>query len=759
MLTGAPIPLPEIADQPAPMSGGAPALAAGMSQSNSSNRHWVNWAEPVVLLSLIGIAAGTAYIISSVGQRALLSPWMVALMLVANLLPALVLMVLAGRRVARHRAKSRGQGEARLHMRLVALFSVTAAVPTMLVVIFASFLFQSGMDFWFSDRSRGMFENAVSVAQNFFENEKRDVGGNTEAMATDLRNELSRNSIESQQFYNFYVQQVVVRELGESAIIEVGPDGIARTAALIDPDNRAADNRLPSETLRRLRAGETIVVNETSDGVEATVQLVAGRPIYLYAARGSTVLQSDSVARARSVFADYNALFAQSRALQFRFILALYLGALILVGLVIAVAILVADRIVSPIDDLVAAAQSIASGDLEARVKLPTGRPDEIAMLAAAFNRMTERLGEQTRDLLDANSQIENRRAFIEAVLSSVASGVISIDSDRRIRLLNAAAARMLRRDPQDVVGGQLGEVAPELAQWIDADSGDPIISIEVDGDVRTWALKLVSEDHGPVLTFEDITQQLYDQRRAAWSDVARRIAHEIKNPLTPIQLAAERLQRRFGGKQEEGSETFSKLTSTIVRQVGDLRRMVDEFSSFARMPKPLFREENLSDVLRQTLFLHEVAKPEIRFEAHIPDDPPIIVCDRRLLGQAFTNIVKNAVEAIERAGHVDGHLCAKIIVNDARVDVLIADNGIGLPPDRDAIVEPYFTTRDGGTGLGLAIVKKIVEEHGGTLTFSDRPGGGTIATVSLPVADAGSPDGFTPLNLSGTVPHPTTKD
>jgi two-component system nitrogen regulation sensor histidine kinase NtrY len=759
MLTDDSIPLPDSAVPSAENSGGEDVSSDRVLLTDNSDRHWVKWAEPIVLLSLIGMAGGTAYIISSVGQRALLSPWLVALMLVANLLPALVLMVLAGRRVARHRAKARGHGEARLHTRLVALFSVTAAVPTMLVVIFASFLFQSGMDFWFSDRSRGMFENAVSVAQNFFENEKRDVGGNTEAMATDLRSELSRNSIESQQFYNFYVQQVVVRELGESAIIEVGPDGIARTAALIDPDNRAADNRLPAETLRRLSAGETIVVNETSDGVEATVQLVAGRPIYLYAARGSTVLQSDSVARARSVFADYNALFAQSRALQFRFILALYLGALILVGLVIAVAILVADRIVSPIDDLVTAARRISSGDLEARVKLPTGRPDEIAMLAAAFNRMTERLGEQTRDLLDANSQIENRRAFIEAVLSSVASGVVSIDSDRRIRLLNAAAARMLRRDPHEIVGELLGDVAPELAQWIDADSSDPIISIEVDGDVRTWALKLVSEDYGPVLTFEDITQQLYDQRRAAWSDVARRIAHEIKNPLTPIQLAAERLQRRFGSKIEEGGETFAKLTSTIVRQVGDLRRMVDEFSSFARMPKPLFREENLSDVLRQTLFLHEVAKPEITFEAHIPDDPPIIICDRRLLGQAFTNIVKNAVEAIERAGRTDGSLCANIVANAARVDVLIADNGIGLPPDRDAIVEPYFTTRDGGTGLGLAIVKKIVEEHGGTLTFADRPGGGTITTVSLPVADTLATDGPVPLNSTGTAPHPTTKD
>lgn len=709
-------------------------LTSANSPDTTGPRHWTGWAEPLVLALLALTGMATAFIIPNLGQQSLLSPLAVASLLVINLLPAMALLVLIGRRIARRRAKARGGGEARLHTRLVALFSVTAAAPTMMVVIFASFLFQSGMDFWFSERSRGMFENAVSVAQNFFENEKRDVGANALAMATDLRNELARSNIESDQFYDFYVQQVVVRELSESAIIEIGPDGIPRTAALIDPDNRAAETRLPPETIRRLIAGEQLVAGETSDGVEAAVRLLPERPIFLYAARGSSLLGLESVRRARSVFADYNALFDRSRDLQFRFILALYLGSLVLVGLVIAVAIIVADRIVKPIDELVTAAQRISAGNLETRVRSPEGRPDEIAMLAGAFNQMTERLGEQTRDLLDANEQIENRRAFIEAVLSAVASGVISLDEQRRIRLVNASAARILRRDASALVGTPLIEVAPELASWIDAGGTDPIIAITVDGDARTWAAKVVSDEHGPVLTFEDITQQLYDQRRAAWSDVARRVAHEIKNPLTPIQLAAERLQRRFGKSVPQDEDTFRKLTSTIVRQVGDLRRMVDEFSSFARMPKPMFRPENLGDVLRQSVFLQEVAKPEISFTVDLPDHLPMLVCDRRLLSQAFTNIVKNAVEAVERGSNPKGEIIARISPAEPGRGLLVtvSDNGVGLPAERHTIVEPYVTTREGGSGLGLAIVKKIIEEHGGELDFDDRPGGGTIVTVTL---------------------------
>lgn len=726
-------------DQQAPPQGGL-----SLWRNRAQQIGAVQFGEPLALVSLIVMAVVTGLVLRATGERALLAPQTVALLLVANLLPAMALLVFAGRRIALRRAGPSSGAEARLHTRLVALFSLTAAVPTVLVALFSSYLFQSGMDFWFSERSRGMFENAVSVAQNFFENEKRDVGANTLAMATDLRAQLARTPMESDQFYDFYVQQVVVRELSESAIIEVGSDGIPRTAALIDPDNRAAENRLPRETIARLARNEALVTGETSDGVEATVRLMPDRPIYLYASRGSTLLGLESVRRARSVFDDYNALFARSQNLQFRFVLALYIGSLLLVGGAVWGAILVADRIVSPIDDLVAAAKRVAAGDLEVRVRTLPGQQDEIATLAGAFNGMTERLGEQTRDLLSATEQIENRRALLEAVLSSVASGVLSLDAEGRVRLANAAARRLLDAGDGSLIGTDIAAIAPELAQWLGEDPRDPVLAVDVGGDSRTFAVKAVGGELGHVLTFEDITQQLTDQRRAAWSDIARRVAHEIKNPLTPIQLAAERLQRRFGDKVLAGDETFLKLTSTIVRQVGDLRRMVDEFSSFARMPKPAFREENINDILRQAVFLHEVAQPEIRFETHLPDQPTPLVCDRRLLSQALTNIIKNAVEAIQRGKPEQGRVESEIAVDGIQLAIRVRDNGIGLPPDREAMVEPYFTRREGGTGLGLAIVKKIVEEHGGTLHFADNPGGGSEVCILL-----------TPMLLEEQLHHP----
>jgi two-component system, NtrC family, nitrogen regulation sensor histidine kinase NtrY len=293
-----------------------------------------------------------------------------------------------------------------------------------------------------------------------------------------------------------------------------------------------------------------------------------------------------------------------------------------------------------------------------------------------------------------------------------------------------------LLKTGEGAIGRPLTEVAPELDRLIGEGQRESIVQLASGGELRTLAVTLVASDGGHVLTFDDITQQLLDQRRAAWSDVARRIAHEIKNPLTPIQLAAERLQRRYGKDVPADDTTFERLTQTIVRQVGDLRRMVDEFSSFARVPKPVFRPEPIVEVARQALFLHEVAHPAIRFSLEAPDPSPVVVCDRRLLGQALTNIVKNAAEAIqekcEEGEPVSGAIEMIIRQGEDRLAIQVTDTGIGLPAERERMTEPYMTTRAKGTGLGLAIVKKIVEEHFGTIGFTDRPGGGTVVSILL---------------------------
>ena len=433
--------------------------------------------------------------------------------------------------------------------------------------------------------------------------------------------------------------------------------------------------------------------------------------------------------RSTEVLATYRDLLVKARSLQLKFNAALLAISLLIVAIAVWIALAVADRLVRPVGELVAAAHRVAAGDLGARVPTPT-TDDEVGTLANAFNGMTSRLQAQ-------NSALESRRALIEAVMSGVTAGVISVAPDGTIRLINRSAVTLLDGAEDTLAGKPLSLISPELAALVEGKEREAIVELGAGGgEARTLAVKVTRAAEGPILTFDDITGQLLDQRRAAWSDVARRIAHEIKNPLTPIQLAAERLQRRYGKQIDPEDTTFARLTETIIRQVGDLRRMVDEFSSFARMPKPVFREESLVDLARQTMFLHEVAHPGIVFTLTHDDPGPILVCDRRQIGQALTNIVKNAVEAVE--AHTDA-LSAEIAMTvsegEGHATLTLADTGIGLPANRDRIVEPYVTTRARGTGLGLAIVKKIVEEHCGTIAFDDRPGGGTIVSVRFDTA------------------------
>ncbi|HKT77632.1 MAG TPA: ATP-binding protein [Sphingobium sp.] len=701
--------------------------------------HLATLVEIVTLILFLGTAGLTYFLLSGQGQSyTLLTPPIVALLLVGNLVPAIALLVLLGRRVAKRRAALSAIGsDGQLHVRLVAIFSIVASVPMLLVVIFASLLFQYGVQFWFSDSARGMLQNASDLARGYYEQNLREVGDETVTMASDLRDYLNQSKVSSPRFAEGYIYQVVTRKLNRSAIIEVGKDGVARTAATVDPDSRPASEMLSSEVIKRLAAGENVVVAAKPNQIEAVTLLYPGAKIYLYATRDSGSTAFSNVERAQKVLADYDIFAAQSRALQLRFNVALFVGSLLLVGIAVYIALAVADWMVRPVNELVNAARRITAGDLSARVTSPQSR-DEIGTLASAFNRMTQRLEAQTGALVAANSQLDERRAFIEAILSGVSAGVLSVDRDGIILLLNSSAAAILVRENDDPVGRRLSEVSPELAELIASEEGAGIVQTRAHGEVRTLAVKVSEDASRHILTFDDITQQLSDQRRAAWSDVARRIAHEIKNPLTPIQLAAERLQRRYAGEVSSDKATFTRLTGTIVRQVGDLRRIVDEFSSFARMPKPVFRREAVGDIARHALFLHEVAHPDIRFEFQADDDDMELVCDRRQLGQALTNIVKNSVEAIEpkpapEAGQVRGHVRMAVRRDDGHLLIEVRDDGIGLPPERERVLEPYMTTRTKGTGLGLAIVKKIVEEHMGDIRLDDAEGGGTCVTLRFP--------------------------
>ncbi len=710
-----------------------------LARERASGRFY-QYAAWAIGASLVLIAAFSGWVLSRGAQPGtLLSPPLIALLLVANLIPAIALMVLFSRKVAMARAARGGLGSGRLHTRLVALFSVIAAVPTVLVAIFASLLFQSGLEFWFSDRARGMLENTVQVARGAYRHEVTRVGNEATTMAGDLTGYLQQIALDDPRFREGLAFQVYRRSLNEAAIINIGSRSEVQTLAVVNGYDGMINEASIKATIAQLKREPegTSVDAQTPNRISVITRLNPETETYLYAARWVDPEIASQVSRANEVLQDYRALLSRSRTNQLRFNGALLFGALFIVGLAIFTALKLADRMVRPVGQLVAAAGRIEEGDFTARVPV-ANTEDEIQTLATAFNRMTGRLDEQTGALKSANAQLETRRAFIEAVLSSVTAGVIALDSDNKILLINRSAEALLPRGRRQLEGTDLSRVSHDLDEFMHGDQPEADVQVTVGNGQRTLAVKRVRYQDGAVLTFDDITDQLADQRRAAWSDIARRIAHEIKNPLTPIQLAAERLQRRFGKEIQSDSETFERLTGTIVRQVGDLRRMVDEFSNFARMPKPVFREENVHEIARQALFLHEVAHPAVTFTIDPPEGLLPMVCDRRQLSQALTNVVKNGVEAIETRRNRGEHSMAgdrvelrlKSDKDQLVIDVL--DTGIGLPEDRERLTEPYMTTRVRGTGLGLAIVKKIVEEHMGEIAFLDRPGGGTHVRIAF---------------------------
>ncbi len=701
----------------------------------------------------VAIIVGLASYAVLTGQRAPaegFSPQSVTLLLVSNLLPLLSLLVLIARRVAILIANRRaGRAGAQLHVRLVALFATLVAAPTILVVVFASLLFQFGVQFWFSDRAKTVLDNADRVAQAYVQENKSRILDDIVAMGQDVSKYSADFGIDAPAFRQGLELQVEYRSLSEAAVFRPTPAGPSIIVA-VSLDAPPLDARTAKLDLGNIRPGEAVAVASARDRIEAVVRLTTPEPLFVYTSRKVEPRVLEQVARTQTALTDYKALTERSRALQWRFNLILLVVALLVVAVAIWFAILLASRIVQPIGALAEAAERVGKGDLDARVS-PQGSGDEIGALARSFNRMTAQLKAQKQALISATSQSEQRSRFIEAVLSGVSAGVLSIDSAGIIRLANARAEALLDCGPQGLIGRALAEAIPEFEALLETARTEGIAAAEVNRQrphgrtsvaTQTLAVRLTA-DAGQgrsnyILTFDDISEQVADQRRAAWSDVARRIAHEIKNPLTPIVLSAERLKRRFGPAPGSGDrDLFDGLTDTIIRQVGDLRRMVDEFSAFARMPTPTFRSENIAEIARQALFLAEVATPNVRFRLHIEDPVPPFVCDRRQMGQAFINLLKNAAEAIGSKGQSsDGDVAVSIRQRGDLLLVDIADTGCGVPPElRDRLFEPYVTTRQRGTGLGLAIVKRIVEDHSGRLDLQDRPEGGALVRIEFDLA------------------------
>ena len=695
------------------------------------------------------------------------------LILLADLIYVLVVAALVLARVVRLVAdrRSRSAGS-RLHLRLSGVFMLIALIPTVLVAVFAVLSVNIGLEGWFSDRVRSVVGSSLSAAQAYEAVQRDDLAADVVTLAGYLNDAKRRSPVlrdDQLRPLLSQAQQVIQRGLKEAYLV----DG---TGALKTRGERSYlfdFEALTEEHLKLAREGNTVLIPDWSNNeFRALIQLELYTDRYLYVTRtvdGSILSLLDETQETVQL---YNQLESERGRLLFNFGL-IYLGfAMILILAAVWLGLWFAERLSRPVGRLAGAAERVGGGDLDVQVAEEEG-DDEIASLGRLFNQMTRQLKGQREALVESHAQTETRRRLFDSVLSNVTAGVIGLDSDGDIDFVNRAAERLLDfADAQ--VDMPLAAAVPEFAPLFDRlrDSGGNAVQEEVrltrKGKLESLLVRLstrrseAGDLEGYVVAFDDVTDLVSAQRMAAWGDVARRIAHEIKNPLTPIQLSAERIKRKFAS-QVRDPEDLEQYTDVIVRQTGDLRRIVDEFSKFARMPEPDRRDCDLVALLKGAVLLQENGQPGVRFVKDIPSDDLHLELDATMIGQALTNLMKNAGEAIESyreratsAGFVP-EIRVTLIADETEAVIRISDNGTGLPPDRARLFEPYVTTRDKGTGLGLPIVKKIIEEHGGTLALLDAPvfdgndHAGAMAEIRLPRAPRKRPRTHIPLTAAPT--------
>nr|WP_244501855.1 PAS domain-containing sensor histidine kinase [Stappia sp. ES.058] len=674
-------------------------------------------------------------------------------MVINGILVAALVLLIALELLSLWQARRRGRAAARLHGRIVTLFSFVAAVPAILVAILATITLDRGLDRWFEDRTRLIIDNALTVAQAYLQEHARVLRGDLIAMANDIDRAKAVYEFEPTRFDSFFQTQTSLRALLGAFLMK--SDGTVITRIIVNPD---MDVLLPpNQAFNQADGGEPVIIAPgVSNLVGGVMKLSAYDDMYLYVTRAMDKRVVDYMRLAEEGANQYTRMEQSRFGVQVAFAL-VYTGVtLVLLLSSIWIGFGFANMLVAPIRRLIGAADQVSKGNLYVQVETDKSAGD-LANLGATFNNMTAQLRGQRDALLAANDQIDRRRRFTEAVLSGVTAGVIGVDDSGRITLVNRSALSLVGVSESVLLDEPLAQAVPELAGIVgdvlaraDDRMSETQVSLHRHGRERTVNVRVTSEqstrsEHGFVVTLDDITDLVTAQRTSAWADIARRIAHEIKNPLTPIQLSAERIRRRYGKVIVEDRGVFDQCVDTIIRQVGDIGRMVDEFSSFARMPKPTMEVSDLRTTLREAAFLQGVANPDISIRTDLPDDPVKARFDQRLVGQALTNVIKNATEsvmALPKEQVADGRIDIHLAQSDGKVVIDITDNGIGLPVEnRQRLLEPYMTTREKGTGLGLAIVKKILEEHGGGIELLDAPedpadpSGGRGATVRLTLA------------------------
>lgn len=724
---------------------------------------FIIWARRTKLVNALAMILSLAAVVSGVATYAALSNWggegpsanTVLILLNIDLFLLLALGVLVSHHVARLWTNRRsGTSGSRLHVRLALLFGVVAITPAIVMMVFAALLFTLGVESWFSERVRTALVESSEVAEAYLAEHIQVIRADALSVASDINRQWPQLNRSNDVLNRFLSTQAGLRGLTEAVIFREDMQVIAKagyTFAL------QTGEQIPLSVIAEANMGEVAVLTgEGGDRVRALVRLEALPGNYLYVGRFIDATVLGRVARTQDAVDEYLLLEGRRSDIEISFTLLFIVVALLLLIASVWFGLTLATRLAKPIVDLIEASERVRRGDLSVRVE-EKATSDEIASLGRAFNRMTSRLGTQREALVEANSQLDERRRFTEAVLSGVTAGVIGLDPAGNITLPNRAASDLLGVSLNDSVGLPLSDFVPEFVPLIEEVKANRDRTIEREtrvkcgGKPRVFLVRLTVEQTdnrvvGFVFTFDDITELQAAQRKAAWADVARRIAHEIKNPLTPIQLSAERLKKRYLLRVGDDTGAFELCTDTIIRHVSEIGQMVDEFSSFARMPQPSMAVTDLAELVRSAVVLPQTAYRHISIELSAPSDEILINSDAPQIRQAIANILKNAVEAIEaKTGGSreknSGQITVEVGASNNEAFVEVTDNGVGLPEDdvRQRLTEPYITTRSKGTGLGLAIVWKIIEDHRGRLIMEDAPGGGAKVLFRFPMVDQSS--------------------
>ncbi len=695
------------------------------------------------------------------------------LIMLADLVYVLVLTAMVVRRIVQMVADRRRQSAgSRLHLRLTSIFAIVALIPTILVAVFGVLTVNIGLEGWFSDRVRSVVGASLEAAQGYEAEQSATLTDDALALAVFLNDAKAQSfAMDDGSVRPLLAQGQAAIQRGLKEVYLINATGMLKTRG---EKSYLFDFEQPSAAqIARAQSGETVLIQDwPNNEFRALINLSAFPDRLLYVSRTVDGTILGLLDETQQTAALYQQLESDRGKVLFNFGL-LYLGfAVILIVAAVWGGLWFAERLARPVGRLAGAAQRVGDGDLDVQVAEEDG-DDEIAMLGRLFNQMTRQLKGQRQALMESHEQTEGRRRLFDSVLSNVTAGVIGLDAEGRIDFVNRAAMRLLDLASEVATNAALTETVPEfdsLFQRLQADTGSAVqdeVRLTRRGKLESLLVRMSERRsdagvEGFVVAFDDVTDLVSAQRMAAWGDVARRIAHEIKNPLTPIQLSAERIKRKYRG-QVSDPEELEAYTDVIVRQTNDLRRIVDEFSKFARMPEPERRETDLTALVKAAVMLQENGQPGVKFARVLPDKPDLIEIDATMIGQALTNLIKNAGEAIEdvranqmRFGYVP-EIRISLVSGETHSTITIADNGTGLPSDRSRLFEPYVTTREKGTGLGLPIVKKIIEEHGGTLILTDAPvfdgndHAGAMAEIRLPRATRARPMVLRPQSLGGT--------